>query len=205
MRVLPSLFALVSLGSALVGCERQLYEHYTEAPMQTELRLTPGRNLLHLQANIEPHWPAPPDTSEGQWRIHDHLSASATLRWINLGPDPAPSVVELRATVPGLPEPAQPITQVLRPNRDGSASLYTNFDFDRCTTPCRVDLELAWHHAPSGELRVDWNISATRNASRARPSGSYNWNYRVVPVETTTGTLALAPATSPDTRPTIAE
>ena len=180
MRASPFL-VLVLLGATPAGCNRIVSGErtvHTEPPMQTETRLTPQRNTLRLRTVLEPHWPHQPDTTLGKWEVHDTFTVSVSVQWVNLGPDPAPSVVELRSAGSGsLAETALMVDA----NEGGNALLTTTFDFDSCGTPCAFNLDLVWHHAPSGELHVDWHVLASRSAYRDKPRTSYTLGYRVIP------------------------
>lgn len=192
-----SLLVLVSLLGVVPGCSRRstTYGSHSEPPMESEQRLTPEHNVMRLRVRIEPHWPEEPELRVGQWQTNDQLSAYVTLRWINLGPDPAPSVVELQAIGA---DASEPTAVLLRPNVDGSASMSSPIDFARCGTPCIMELEAAWHHAPTGELRIHWNVSANHNAYRSKPSASYNLAYAVESIEAVTSASAVAVAVSPE-------
>ncbi len=153
---------------------------YTEPPLAQTIRLTPEHARTRLRIAVERRWPGPPGPPS-HYQFNDQLSATATLRWIHLGPDPAPSVVELSATGP---IEAQKQATAIYPNRDQSAGVYGQFQFEQCQPRCIVELDLAWHHAPAGELEVTWNVQASRSAWKSRGVyRSQNWQFRVVPLD----------------------
>jgi hypothetical protein len=180
MHATSSFLVLAGLALPAAGCESHPYEHHSEPPMVSEVRLTPQHDIVRVRATLEPHGAEPSDANPEQWSVSDQLYASFTLRWINLGPDPAPSVVEL---VGMGPMPKQTLAVIVEPNDDTSIALSSVFDYDGCGTPCTVDLELAWHHAPAGELQVDWSVTASRTGYREQTSSSYAWDYHLTPFE----------------------
>ena len=127
--------------------------------------------------------------------VSDSFSASAKLRWITLERGAAPTIVELRGKA------GQELFEqqrIMVANTDVNLNLNGSFDFAACGDPCMVELEVAWHHGHSGELRVDWNADATRNAWREEPYGSRNLAYRVTPVDFATGRTKTAAVIAAD-------
>lgn len=180
MHATSSFLVLVGLTLPAAGCESHPHDQRSEPPMVSEVRLTTQHDIVRVRATLEPHGAEPSDAKPEQWSVSDQLHASFTLQWINLGPDPAPSVVEL---VGMGPVPQKKLAVIVEPNHAASIVLSSTFDYDRCSAPCTVDLELAWHHAPTGELQVDWSVTASRTGYREQTATSYVWDYHLTPFE----------------------
>lgn len=160
------------------ACARSHY--HSEIPAKQELRFEPQHSkTARVRVIVERGWQDELPSGR-RWQSSEQISATVTLNWIHLGPDPAPSVVQLSARGPAHFEPQ---AVALLPNTPQWGSLYADFDYERCQPRCVFDLEISWYHAQSGELRASFDITAQRNAyTNGFPYRSHHWDYRVTVV-----------------------